>query len=126
MVDSIDGGGLASAEDRLQDAVRRNDADAIGDLLRDDLIAVAPDGQLVDKKTDIDGYASGAFRVEGFDEIERRVVVVATTGVTLILARVVGTQGTTSFDVTMRYTRTWTYDQESWRILAAHLTQIQP
>lgn len=117
--------GLETAEDQLQQAVRSNDPAALANLLHDELLAVAPDGRLVGKHEDIAGYASGAFAVDTFEQRERRALVVGGTGVTFLVARVKGRQGQAPFDVTMRYTRTWSYAGH-WQVVAAHLTQLSP
>ena len=117
--------GLETAEGQLQQAVRSNDVAALSELLHDELLAVAPDGRLVGKEQDIAGYASGGFAVDAFGQLERRALVVGATGVTFIVARVKGRQGQTAFDVTMRYTRTWSYAGR-WQVVAAHLTQLSP
>lgn len=123
MSDTRDVDGLAAAEERLQHAVRANDAAALGAVLHDRLLATGPDGRVVGKQDDLSGYASGTFRVERFDELDRQLLVVGDTGVSLILARVLGSQREVPFDVRMRYTRTWSYEDGTWRVIAAHLSE---
>jgi ketosteroid isomerase-like protein len=113
---------LGQAEDRIQHAVRANDAAELALLLHDDLLATGPDGRIVGKQEDVAGYASGAFRVTSFEELDRQVLVVGTTGVTLILAHITGEHSGAAFDVRMRYTRTWAHDG-GWRVVAAHLSE---
>lgn len=125
MEHSPDLAGLGTAEDQLQQAVRSCDAAGLSSLLHDELVAVAPDGRLVGKQEDVGGYASGAFAVDTFEQLERRALVVGGTGVTFVVAKVRGRLAQTQFDVTMRYTRTWTYAGR-WQVLAAHLTQLSP
>jgi ketosteroid isomerase-like protein len=122
MTDSLSLAGLALAEDRIQHAVRTNDAAALALLLHDDLLATGPDGRIVGKQEDVTGYESGAFRVTSFEELDRRVLLVGATGVTLILAHITGQHSAAAFDVRMRYTRTWAHDGV-WRVVAAHLSE---
>jgi ketosteroid isomerase-like protein len=124
--DTVDEAGLGRAEDRLQDAVRAADVAGLDALLHDDLLATGPDGRVVTKQEDVAGYAAGTFRVDAFEELERRTRVFGTTGVTLVLARVTGRSGATPFDVRMRYTRTWAHDGGRWRVVAAHLNDHEP
>ena len=123
LVDTRDRPGLEAAEDRLQDAVRSNSADQLAAVLHDELVAVAPDGRLVGKQEDVAGYASGAFRVERYEQLERQVAVVGSTGVTFVVADVTGWSAGTHFGVVMRYTRTWVHEG-TWRVLAAHLSLL--
>lgn len=121
--DTVDEAGLNRAEDRLQDAVRAADVAGLDDVLHDDLFATGPDGRIVTKQEDVAGYAAGTFAVDAFEDLERRARVFGTTGVTLILAHVMGRAGDTPFDVRMRYTRAWAHDGVRWRVVAAHLSQ---
>ena len=122
MTDSLSLAGLALAEDRIQHAVRTNDAAALALLLHEDLLATGPDGRIVGKQEDVAGYESGAFRVTSFEELDRRLLVVGATGVTFILAHITGQHSGAAFDVRMRYTRTWAHDGV-WRVVAAHLSE---
>ena len=122
MTDGLSPAGLAAAEDRIQHAVRSNDATELALLLHDDLVATGPDGRIVGKQEDLAGYESGAFRITSFAELDRRVLVVGTTGVTLILAYITGHNAGAAFEVRMRYTRTWVHDGV-WRVVAAHLSE---
>lgn len=122
MIDSLSLAGLGLAEDRIQHAVRTNDAAALALILHDDLLATGPNGRIVGKNEDVAGYESGSFRVTSFDELDRRVLVVGTTGVTLILAHITGHHAVAAFDVRMRYTRTWSHEG-MWRVVAAHLSE---
>ncbi|MGV1009031.1 MAG: nuclear transport factor 2 family protein [Dermatophilaceae bacterium] len=123
--DTCDEIGLARAENRLQDAVRAADVQALDDLLHDRLIATGPDGRLVTKREDLGGYASGTFRVRTFDELARTLLVVGSTGVSIILAAITGRAQGSDFEVRMRYTRTWTYAGR-WQVLSAHLSLVEP
>ena len=52
-MDSLSLAGLGLAEDRIQHAVRTNDAAALALILHDDLLATGPDGRIVGKKEDV-------------------------------------------------------------------------
>jgi hypothetical protein len=116
--------GLEAAEDRLQEAVRANDASTLALLLHDELIATAPDGSFATKDEDVSGYASGAFRVSSYEQLRRRSLLRDGTGVTAVRARVCGQMTAEAFDVIMDYTRTWVHEDGRWQILAAHLSRV--
>src|SRR5215213_9152901 len=113
--------GLHEAEDRLQAAVRANDATALGLVLHDDLVARAPDGELVGKPEDLAAYAAGTSRVESYQELSRSVVVRFGTGVTLVRARVVGVYAGEPLDVVLDYARTWVHEDGRWQVLGAQI-----
>src|SRR5687767_2429379 len=95
--DPPDETGLAGAEDRLQAVVSAGDAAALGLLLHDDLLATGPDGELVTKAEDVDGYASGAFAVSSYVELRRRLLLRDGAGVTFVRADVHGRTGDQPF-----------------------------
>jgi len=116
--------GLEVAEDELQAAVSANDAEALEMLLHDELLATAPDGSFATKPQDIAGYASGAFRVVSYEQLRRRSLLHAGTGITAVRAHIRGRIGEDDFDVVMDYTRTWIHDGGRWQVLAAHLSPV--
>jgi hypothetical protein len=96
---------LDSAEDRLQAAVAANDAEGLALLLHDHLLATGPDGSVLTKGDDIAGYATGAFRVDSYRELRRRVLLHGDTGVTTVRAAICGAMNGHDVDVVMDYTR---------------------
>jgi hypothetical protein len=124
ITDTVDLTGLDRAEDRLQASVATNDVDGLAQLLHEHLLATAPDGSLVGKQADVDGYASGSFRVSSYTELRRRSLLHNETGVTAVRAHIRGRMHDQDFDVVMDYTRTWVHDDGRWQVLAAHLSPV--
>lgn len=112
---------ILDAERALQAAMRSSDVAALDRLLHPALLAVGPDGQLADKAADLGAHESGLFRIDALDEEEVRVVAAGDTAVTLVVLRVRGAIGDAEVAGRMRYTRTWTRDGGTWRVLAAHI-----
>ena len=112
---------VLAAERELQAAMRASDVAALDRLLHPDLLAVGPDGQLVDKAADLGAHASGVFRIDALDEEDLRVLVRGETALTFVVLRVRGAIGDAEISGRMRYTRTWTNDGGTWRVLAAHI-----
>jgi hypothetical protein len=124
MNDQPDIHGLDASEDELQAAVAANDPVGLSRRLHDDLLATGPDGALVTKQQDVAGYESGAFRVISYEQLRRRVLLRAATGVTAVRAQIRGRMQDEPFDVIMDYTRTWIYEDGRWQVFAAHLSQV--
>ena len=112
---------ILDAERALQAAMRLSDVAALDRLLHPALLAVGPDGQLANKAADLGAHESGLFRIDALDEEEARVVAAGDTAVTLVVLRVRGAIGDAEVARRMRYTRTWTRDGGTWRVLAAHI-----
>jgi ketosteroid isomerase-like protein len=117
---------LREAERALQAAQRASNVDELDRLLHPALLAVGPDGQLVDKAGDLAAHRSGVFAISELEEDELRVIVVGDTAVTFVVLRIRGTIAAAEFAGTMRYTRTWVHEQEGWRVVAAHIAPAAP
>ncbi len=112
---------VIAAERALQAAMRASDVAALERLLHPDLLAVGPDGALVDRATDLAAHGSGHFAIAALSEQELEVRVAGETAVTFVVLDVSGTIDRADVSGRMRYTRTWVRDGGSWRVLAAHI-----
>ena len=96
---------MLAAERALQAAMRASDVDTLDRLLHPDLLAVAPDGALVDKAGDLGAHRSGVFTISELDEEDVEVRVADTTAVTFVVLRVCGTIAGEDVSGRMRYTQ---------------------
>ncbi|MGW0216399.1 nuclear transport factor 2 family protein [Micromonospora chokoriensis] len=125
MPDSAREAELLDAERTLQDAQRAGDADALDQLLVDQLICVGPDGRTYTKQDDLTAHRERRSVVQELVEEELDLLVVGSTGVTFFLGRVAGTVDGAPFAARLRYTRTWIHDDpHGWRVLAAHISPV--
>ena len=115
---------VLAAERALQDAMRASDVDALERLLHPELLAVGPDGQLVDRAADLEAHRSGVFEIAELTEEEVRVIVAGDTAVTFVVLRIRGTIAGADASGRMRYTRTWVRDAGAWRVIAAHISPL--
>ena len=114
---------LRTAERRLQAAQLASDVTALDALLDGELLFTGPDGSLFTKEDDLTGHRTGWQVMHTLEEVDLRVRVVGSTGVTWVLTTMSGTLGEQPFAGRMRYTRTWTHDAEAgWTVIAAQAT----
>lgn len=117
--------GLRAAERRLQAAQLASDVDALDGLIEDRALFTGPDGSVLSKQDDLQAHASGYQVMSRVDEEDLRVLVTGRTGVTWFLGTLEGTFGGERLTARMRYTRTWTHDdQAGWKVVAAHATFV--
>ena len=109
------------AERALQSAMRASDVQELERLLHPELLAVGPDGGLVDRSADLEAHRTGIFEIAELDEEDVRVRVAGDTAVTFVVLRIRGTIAGEDASGRMRYTRTWVRDGDAWRVLAAHI-----
>jgi ketosteroid isomerase-like protein len=109
-------------ERALQAAMRAGDVAELDRLLHPALLAVGPDGRLVDKAEDLAAHRSGVFTISELEEEEVRVTLLGELAVTFVVLRIRGTIEQADVSGRMRYTRTWTRDGGAWRVFAAHIS----
>jgi len=108
-------------ERALQAAMLASDVEALDRLLHPELLAVGPDGRLVEKAEDLEAHRSGVFEIYELDEEDVRVRVAGDTAVTFVVLLIRGAIAGEEVSGRMRYTRTWSRDDGAWRVLAAHI-----
>ncbi|MGH2941217.1 MAG: nuclear transport factor 2 family protein [Solirubrobacteraceae bacterium] len=110
------------AEERaLQAAMRSSDVRELERLLHPELLAVGPDGRLIDKAGELAAHRAGVFTISELDEEDLRVKVLGDLAVTFVVLRIRGTIDGAELSGRMRFTRTWTRDGGAWRVVAAHI-----
>jgi hypothetical protein len=113
---------LRHAERRLQLAQLASDVSALDQLIDDRLVFTGPDGKLYTKQDDLDVHRSGQQSMTRVDEEDLAVLVVGRTGLTWFLGTVEGAMAGEPFRARVRYTRTWIYGSEGWKLVAAHIS----
>jgi ketosteroid isomerase-like protein len=112
---------LLREERALQAAQFASDVDELDRLLHPELLAVGPDGGLVDKAADLAAHRSGVFEIDELSEEDLQVRVAGDTAVTFVVLQIRGAIDGAEVSGRMRYTRTWTRDGGAWRVIAAHI-----
>ena len=111
-------------ERALQAAMLASDVEELDRLLHPELLAVGPDGQLVDKAADLGAHRSGVFKITELREEDVRVAVIGDSAVTFVVLWIRGTIADADVSGRMRYTRTWTRAGGAWQVLAAHISPV--
>jgi len=119
---------IKHAEDTLRTAMLSGDVEALDRLLDDDLLFVAPNGELARKSDDLDNYRSGN---QSIHEHVPRDLFIALHGEDIAISSVVvelaGQLRGEAFAGTFRYTRTWRrVASGAWRIIAGAVVGVVP
>jgi ketosteroid isomerase-like protein len=115
-------GTVLLAERALQAAMLAGDVDELDRLLHPELLAVGPDGKMIDKAGDLAAHRSGVFAIDELREEEVRVKVLGDLAVTFVVLRIRGAIEDAEVSGRMRYTRTWIRDGGVWQVVAAHIS----
>ena len=114
------------AERELQAAMLASDVEELDRLLHPELLAVGPDGQMLDKASDLAAHRSGVFTISEIREAEVRVTVRGDLALTFVVLDVRGMINDADVSGRMRYTRTWTCEGGAWRVIGAHISPVRP
>ncbi|MDA0573779.1 nuclear transport factor 2 family protein [Burkholderia gladioli] len=115
---------IARYEAALRDAMLANDVVTLSELIDDDLVFTAPDGQVLSKDDDLDAHRARLLRLHRLDIIETRSRRVGEMVVTVTKADLAGHFGSTPIDGQFAYTRLWRASGERWRVIAGHASRI--
>jgi hypothetical protein len=117
---------LRAAEHRLQAAQLASDVGVLDELIDDELLFTGPDGNLHTKAADLAAHRSGQQQLQRVEEVDLRLRVAGSTGITWFLGDLEGSVGGAPFAARLRYTRTWALEPFGWRLVAAHAAIVQP
>jgi ketosteroid isomerase-like protein len=126
MTDDAQHEAVLLAERALQAAMLAGDVEELDRLLHPEMLAVGPDGQMVDKAGDLAAHRSGIFKIAELSEEELRMTLLGDLAVTFVVLQIRGTIEGADASGRMRYTRTWTLDGDAWRVIAAHISPAVP
>ena len=116
---------IQQAEQKLMTAQLASDADALAQLLADDLIFTGPDGRLYHKADDLEAHRSGTMRLTHSSPYEPIIKLLPQIAIVSVLVDLQGFIGEQSIDGSYRYTRVWTNQNNAWQVIAAHCSQVQ-
>jgi len=115
---------IRNHEEALRTAMLANDAEALGDLLDDELVFTGPDGQVVSKADDLSVHRNRLLRLDQLDLYEMQFHRVGEMIAVTTKAILAGHFRSTPFHGTFAYTRLWRQFGVRWRIVAGHASKI--
>ena len=110
---------IRDVERQLQQAMVKNDVQALGRLIHDDLVFIDVEGNVQGKRDDIESHASGAVIQTAVEFVEEPVMQVhGETAVVAVKAYVkVQLQGN-PVEALCRYLRVWLFQDDRWQIIS--------
>jgi ketosteroid isomerase-like protein len=98
---------IMKLENQLMDAIKTSDIVFLKKVLHDDLLFLAPDGQVVTKDIDLASHLAGEMEVEELIAIMENVHVIADTAVVVVVYDTKGTMLGEPIQGQYRYIRIW-------------------
>lgn len=116
---------IASSEDRLCEAMRTSDLDALDVLLAEGLIFTSHWGALFGKNEDLAAHRDGVVKIDRLVASDRQIRMVAGVAIVTLRLEIAGSIGGEPSVGAFRFTRVWAPSAEgAWQVVAAHSTQL--
>lgn len=115
MIDPISEDIIASYEERLMNAMRNSDVNALDKLLHNDLVFIGPDGTTITKEMGIEAYRSGQIKISDMSATNCTIRLVDDLGIVTVSVDVRGE----FIQSKVCFLRVWKHrDGGVWRLVA--------
>ncbi|RCJ42006.1 hypothetical protein A6770_35565 [Nostoc minutum NIES-26] len=116
---------IEQLEERLRQAMLKNDVSTLEELIANDLVFTTHTGELIDKQTDLEAHRSPIQKLVLLQAQQQRVQLYGNTAVVTVKMEVAGTLEGKAFAGIYRYTRVWaSQPQENWQVVAGHVSEV--
>lgn len=115
---------VIDAENKLFSAQLASNVDLLDRLLHDDLIAVAPTGQLLTKKMDLDSHKAKAMIIEDASTIIDEIKIMGETALSIVTMTAKGKMMGTPLAGKFRYFRVWKRVGDQLKVVGASFMQL--
>jgi len=116
---------IIECENRLIEAMKTSDIEALDALIHDDLIFNIPTGQTITKAMDIENYRSGIMKVSEILATDQIIQSFGDTSIVAVTLHLKAKYADQIVDGKFRYLRVWKLVENSWKVIAGSGFQIQ-
>lgn len=103
----IDTQQVEKRERQLAEAIKKSDVSLLEEMLHDDLLFMAPDGQIVTKAADLASHRAGSMEVQGLAVTIERINIIGDTAVVTVVYETKGRMLGRAIEGRFRYIRIW-------------------
>lgn len=115
---------VIEAENKLFSAQLVSDVDILDQLLHNDLIAVAPTGQVLTKKMDLDSHKAKTMVIEDASTIIDEIKIMGDTALSIVTMTAKGKMMGTPLEGRFRYFRVWKRFSDELKVIGASFMQL--
>lgn len=117
---------VIEAEERLRQAMMRNDVAVLDELISSDLLFTGHMGQLATKEEDLAAHRARLLQVTAMEPSGRRIQLHADFAVVSVQMHLIGSYDGMAIDQHIRYTRVWSEsDGGTLQIVAGHMSEVR-
>ena len=117
-------GTIKELEEKLRKAMQDNDAETLEELISDELIFVAPAGEIITKQMDLQCHKSGIQRTSKLTPSEQTIKINGDNAIVTVKMHILGAYDGVDISGSYRYLRVWQNTNSKWQIIAGSATQI--
>lgn len=115
---------IVEVEGKLFSAQLVSDVDVLDELLHDDLIAVAPTGQIVTKEMDLNAHRAKTMTIEDASTVIDDIKITGDTAIAIVTMKARGKMMGTPLEGQFRYFRVWKRFDGILKIVGASIMQL--
>jgi ketosteroid isomerase-like protein len=115
---------IIKLEYRLIEAIKTSDINFIENVLHDDLLFIAPNGQVVTKEMDLASHKSGEMTVEQLIPKFEGFNIIGDTAISIVVYDTKGTMLGQPISGRFRYIRTWKVFTDGLKIISGACLQV--
>jgi ketosteroid isomerase-like protein len=113
----IDEAFVLGLEKKLMEAIRTDDVGHLESVLHDDLLFLAPNGQVVTKRMDLESHERGDMTVERLSADFEEIRILGDTATVTVVYATKGTMLGHPIEGRFRYIRIWKRFEDGWKVL---------
>ncbi|AQG80227.1 nuclear transport factor 2 family protein [Spirosoma montaniterrae] len=115
---------VVDAENKLFVAQLASNVDVLDQLLHDDLVAVAPTGQVLTKEMDLNAHRAKTMVIEDASTEIEEIKLIGDTAVSIVSMKAKGKMMDTPMEGHFRYLRVWKRFGDTLKIIGASFIQL--
>ncbi len=115
---------VIEAENKLFSAQLISNVEILDQLLHDDLIAVAPTGEIVTKEMDLNAHRAKTMIIEKASTEINNIKITGNTALSVVTMTAKGKMMRTPLEGTFRYFRVWKQFDDTLKIIGASFMQL--
>lgn len=112
-------------ESTLLRGIKISDVNLLAKLLHDDLLFIAPTGQIVTKEMDLASHRAGDMKVEELIATVEEVNIIGDTATVVVVYKTKGTMLGTPMEGRFRYIRIWKKFSDGFKVIGGSCFKIQ-
>ena len=115
---------VVEAENKLFSAQLVSNLEVLDQLLHDDLIAIAPTGEVLTKKMDLDAHKAKTMIIEDASTIVDEISIIGDTALSIVTMKAKGKMIGTPLEGQFRYFRVWKRFGDGLKVIGASFMQL--